>query len=43
MLIGNYIILTKHFWKLYNIYEGKSELITNVLNPKNKQSNELAE
>ncbi len=40
--IGNYIMSTEYFWKLYNMYKGKSELTIDVLNPKNKQSDELA-
>jgi len=41
--IGNYIMSTEHLWQLYTMYSGKSGLTTNVLNPKDKQSDELAE
>ena len=41
--IGNYVMSTEHFWQLYTIYGENSELTTDVLNPKDKQSDELAE
>ncbi|CAG8843708.1 20737_t:CDS:2, partial [Gigaspora margarita] len=41
--IGNYVMSTEHLWQLYIIYKGKSGLTTDVLNPKDKQSDELAE
>ena len=41
--IGNYVMSTEHLWQLYTIYGGKSRLTTDVLNPKDKQSDELAE
>ncbi|GBB89334.1 hypothetical protein RclHR1_01600006 [Rhizophagus clarus] len=40
--IGNYDILTEHFWQLYTMYGGNSGLTTDVLNSKDKQSDELA-
>ncbi len=43
MPISNYIMSIKYFWKLYNMNERKSELITDVLNLKDKQFDELAE
>ena len=41
--IGNYVMSTEHFWQLYTTYGGNSGLTTDVLNPKDKQSDELAE
>ncbi|CAG8782688.1 15809_t:CDS:2, partial [Dentiscutata erythropus] len=41
--IGNYVMSTEHLWQLYIIYGGKSGLTTDVLNPKDKQSDELTE
>ncbi|CAG8684900.1 10007_t:CDS:2, partial [Scutellospora calospora] len=41
--IGNYVMSTEHLWQLYNIYGGKFRLTTDILNPKDKQSDELAE
>jgi len=41
--IGNYVMSTEHFWQLYITYGGKSGLTIDVLNPKDKQSDELAE
>ncbi|GET03185.1 hypothetical protein GLOIN_2v1811542 [Rhizophagus clarus] len=41
--IGNYVMSTEHFWQLYIMYDGNSGLTTDVLNPKDKQSDELAE